>query len=165
MADYPVCEVFYTEAGWVAVLLSEKGLKRLTLPQTTATEARKLLGTEATGNPDLIKDTASRLTKYLSGKKIPFPEILDLSEATPFQRRVWEITRQIPYGETQSYKWVASRLGKENAARAVGQALGRNPIPIIIPCHRVLASNGSLGGYSGGLEMKRFLLKLEAGRS
>jgi methylated-DNA-[protein]-cysteine S-methyltransferase len=162
MAVYPVYAVFVTEAGWMAVSFSEKGLKSLTLPQPTAAQARKLLGAETAENPDLIKDTISRLKEYFSGRKTAFPEVCDLSEATPFQRRVWYITRKIPYGETRSYKWVGSRLGQENATRAVGQALARNPIPIIIPCHRVLASNGSLGGYSGGLKLKRFLLKLEA---
>jgi len=155
--------VFETEAGWIAALASRKGLKRLTLPQSSAAQARSMLGTKYAEDPTIMKGTISRLKDYFSGKKIVFPEVLDLSEATPFQRRVWEVTRQIRYGETRSYKWVAAQMGKETAARAVGQALGRNPISIIIPCHRVLASDGSLGGFGGGLAMKRFLLGLEAG--
>ncbi len=91
-----------------------------------------------------------------------FPDELDLSTATPFQRQVWEKTRLIPYGETRSYSWVAEQIGKPGAARAVGQALGRNPLPIIIPCHRVVASDGKLCGFAGGLGMKRRLLSLEA---
>ncbi|GAI87660.1 unnamed protein product, partial [marine sediment metagenome] len=74
----------------------------------------------------------------------------------------WEETRLIPYGETRSYAWVAKQVGKPKAARAVGQAMGSNPLPIIIPCHRVITSNGKLGGFGGGLEMKRQLLSLEA---
>jgi len=90
-----------------------------------------------------------------------FPDRLDLSGATPFQRMVWEATRLIPYGETRSYAWVAGQVNKPGAARAVGQALGRNPLPIIIPCHRVIRGDGSLGGFSNGLEVKERLLHLE----
>ncbi len=103
-----------------------------------------------------------RLRNYFGGHKVNFPDELDLSQATPFQREVWEITRLIPYGETRSYTWVAEQMGRPRALRAVGQALGRNPLPIIIPCHRVLTIDGKLGGYSGGLEMKKYLLSLEA---
>jgi methylated-DNA-[protein]-cysteine S-methyltransferase len=75
---------------------------------------------------------------------------------------VWEKTRLIPYGKTRSYSWVAEQMGKPRAVRAVGQALGKNPLPIIIPCHRVIANNERLGGFSGGVEWKRYLLDLEA---
>jgi methylated-DNA-[protein]-cysteine S-methyltransferase len=79
---------------------------------------------------------------------------------------VWEKARLIPYGETRSYMWLARQIGKPQAARAVGQALGRNPLPVIVPCHRVIASDGSPGGFTGGLHRKKMLLKLEglAGR-
>ena len=90
-----------------------------------------------------------------------FPDKLDLARATRFQQDVWQITRTIPYGETRSYAWVAGQLGLPMAVRAVGQALARNPLPIIIPCHRVVGSHGGLGGFRGGLEMKRHLLNLE----
>ena len=103
-----------------------------------------------------------RLRIYFGGHKATFPDELDLSRATPFQRKVWEVTALISYGETRSYAWVAEQMGKPRASRAVGQALGKNPLPIIIPCHRVLSSDGKLGGYSGGLEMKRHFLSLEA---
>jgi len=103
-----------------------------------------------------------RLRIYFSGHRATFPDELDLSRATPFQREVWEITRLIPYGKTRSYSWVAEQVKKPKAARAVGQAMSRNPLPIIIPCHRVLNIDGKLGGFGGGLEMKRHLLDLEA---
>ncbi len=80
---------------------------------------------------------------------------------TPFQRKVWNAVKAIPYGETRSYKWVAKKIGNPKAARAVGQALKRNPLLIIIPCHRVICSDGKLGGFSQGLKKKRELLKLE----
>ena len=102
-----------------------------------------------------------RLKDYFNGNRVDFPDKLNLSGATPFQREVWQAARRIPYGETRSYAWVAGQMRKPEAARAVGQALGRNLLPVIIPCHRVIASNGGAGGFSGGLEMKRFLLNLE----
>jgi len=156
---------FNTDMGWVGILGSTAGLLRITLPQRSAQEARQLLTDSvnyATQAPHLFKDLMERLRSYFSGHKTTFPDKLDLSKATAFQRQVWEITKHIPHGETRSYAWVAKQVGKLGAVRAVGQALARNPLPIIIPCHRVVASDGKLGGYSGGLEMKRYLLWLEA---
>jgi methylated-DNA-[protein]-cysteine S-methyltransferase len=112
--------------------------------------------------PRLFEDLVERLRSYLRGHKITFPDELDLPPATAFQRQVWEITRLIPYGETRSYSWVAEQLDKVRAGRAVGRALARNPLPIIIPCHRVVRKDGKLGGYSGGAEIKKYLLQLEA---
>ncbi len=103
-----------------------------------------------------------RLKGYFSGHKVAFPDELDLSGATAFQCEVWRITRLIPYGETRSYAWVAGQIKRLEAVRAVGQSLGKNPLPVVIPCHRVVASDGKLGGFSGGVEMKRQLLCLEA---
>jgi methylated-DNA-[protein]-cysteine S-methyltransferase len=89
---------------------------------------------------------------------------LDLRSATPFSKRVWRATSKIPYGQVRSYAWVAEKLGNPDAARAVGGALGRNPVPIFIPCHRVLDSDGGLGGFGAGLPLKRWLLALESGQ-
>jgi O-6-methylguanine DNA methyltransferase len=86
---------------------------------------------------------------------------MDLSSGTDFQRRVWRALQKIPRGQTRSYGWVARKIGRPKAARAVGTACGANPVPIIIPCHRVIASDGSLGGFGGGLPLKRRLLALE----
>ena len=159
---------FNTDMGWLGVLGSAKGLLGTTLPQPSAQEARQLLGnniSHATWSPRLFDDLMERLRSYFSDHKAAFPDELDLSGATSFQREVWEITRLIPYGETRSYTWVAEQIGKPRAVRAVGQALGRNPLPIIIPCHRVVTHDGKLGGYSGGVEMKRYLLFLETAAS
>ena len=156
---------FDTDMGWVGILGSAKGLLRVTLPQPSVHEVRQLLGDSvnyAIWSPHLFKDLMERLRIYFSGHRTTFPDELDLSLATPFQREVWEITRLIPYGDTRSYTWVAEQIKKPRAMRAVGQALGRNPLPIIVPCHRVVASDGKLGGYSDGVEMKRYLLYLEA---
>ena len=150
--------------GWVGILASPKGLLGTTLPQRSAQEAYQLVGGELTHtnqSPHLFVDLMERLKAYFSGYQVIFPDALDLSAATPFQRHVLETTRVIPHGETRSYLWVADRIRGPGAARAVGQALGKNPLPIIVPCHRVIASDGTLGGFSGGAEMKRHLLQLE----
>ncbi|HSC35545.1 MAG TPA: methylated-DNA--[protein]-cysteine S-methyltransferase, partial [Thermodesulfobacteriota bacterium] len=94
------------------------------------------------------------------GRLSEFKTPIDVSEGTPFQKSVWKKLLDIPYGETATYGDVAERVGKPGAARAVGNAVGANPIPIVIPCHRVLASNG-LGGYSGGIDIKKDLLRIE----
>ncbi len=157
--------IFYTNMGQMGILGSTKGLLLTILPQHSAQEVRQLLGdriNHATWSPHLFKDLIERLRIYLSGLKVTFPDELDLSPATTFQRQVWEITKLIPYGETRCYLWIAEQMGKPGAVRAVGQALARNPLPIIVPCHRVVASDGKLGGFSGGLDMKKHLLYLEA---
>ncbi len=156
---------FNTDMGWVGILASAQGLLDTTSPQRSAQEARQLLGdsvNQATWSPRLFDALMERLKVYFSGGKATFPDELDLSGATPFQREVWEAPRLIPYGETRSYLWVAEQIKKPGAARAVGQALGRNPLAIIVPCHRVVASDGGLGGFGGGLEVKKHLLYLEA---
>jgi len=160
--------IFNTDMGWVGILASSRGLVKVTLPQDSAQEALKLLGdmaNQAIRSTESLYDIASRLRAYFSGYRIAFPDKLDLSLASPFQRQVFKIARLIPYSETRSYQWVAEEMGKPGAARAVGQALARNPLPIIIPCHRVVRSNGELGGFAGGREMKRRLLDLELAQS
>ncbi len=103
---------------------------------------------------------AGQLAEYFAGQRTEFGLPLALN-GTDFQRRVWAALRKIPYGETISYGELARGLGQPSASRAVGLANGRNPIPIIVPCHRVVGSDGSLTGYGGGLDRKRFLLALE----
>jgi methylated-DNA-[protein]-cysteine S-methyltransferase len=156
--------VFQTSSGWMGILGSSAGVRRITLPLPSEKEVIMSLGSDISGvvpSADTFKDLIERLQSYFSGGRTDFPDKLDCRGATPFQHRVWEATRRIPYGQTRSYGWVARQLSKPGAARAVGQALSRNPFPIIVPCHRVLASNGGLGGFSGGLETKIFLLGLE----
>lgn len=160
--------VFETNDGWMAVLGSARGLVSIALPRISAQAALdSLCGDieQAAQSPERFRDLAGRLQKYFGGLEVSFPDKLDLSAATPFQQRVWQAARQIAYGETRSYGWLAERTGKPGAARAVGQALSKNPLPIIIPCHRVIGSDGSLGGFSDGLEMKSHLLHLEAATS
>jgi methylated-DNA-[protein]-cysteine S-methyltransferase len=160
--------IFKTDMGWVGILASARGLLAATLPQPTAVEVRQLLGArinEATRSSVPFPDLVKRLKEYYRGRRVAFPDKLDLTGATPFQCAVWTAARRIPYGETRSYRWVAARIGKPQAARAAGQALGRNPLAIIVPCHRVVASDGGLGGFGWGLKMKRQLLRREVGQN
>ena len=157
---------FETDMGWVGVLASPKGLLATTLPRPSAEDARLALGrkaNEAARSPGRFAGLIERLKAYFHGEKVEFSDELDLSTVTPFRREVWLSAGRIPYGETRSYLWVAGQMGRPEAARAVGQALGRNPLPVIVPCHRVVASDGTLGGFTGGLELKRRLLRLESG--
>jgi methylated-DNA-[protein]-cysteine S-methyltransferase len=103
-----------------------------------------------------------QLAEYFAGERTEFDLELELG-GTPFQQRVWNALREIPYGETRSYGEQAKRIGSPEAVRAVGHANGQNPIAIVVPCHRVIGANGSLTGFGGGLQNKRRLLDLEAG--
>jgi methylated-DNA-[protein]-cysteine S-methyltransferase len=105
-----------------------------------------------------------QLSEYFEGGRLAFDVPL-LMDGTPFERRVWRTLQDIPYGETVSYGEIARRIGQPRAARAVGLANGRNPIAVIVPCHRVVGANGTLTGYGGGLERKRILLELETGQT
>jgi methylated-DNA-[protein]-cysteine S-methyltransferase len=107
---------------------------------------------------------ADQLAAYFAGELTEFDLAIELG-GSPFQRRVWEALLDIPYGRTSSYGELAARIGKPGAARAVGLANGRNPIAIVVPCHRVIGASGTLTGYGGGLERKRHLLDLESGMS
>ncbi len=156
--------IFDTDAGFLGIVSSSVGLLRITLPSKSEEEIRRQLGdtvNQVKWTPLLFQDLMARFRNYFAGHTATFSDELDLSADTDFQHKVWQITRLIPYGETRSYSWVAEQINKPRAVRAVGQALGKNPLPIIVPCHRVLASNGGLGGYSGGIDMKRHLLSLE----
>lgn len=162
-----VYTVFDTEFGWMAIVASEHGLRRLTLPQPAADKALVLISDllpKAKASTASFRDVIHRIGLYFEGQRVEFPDSLDLRESTEFQRAVWKLTAAIPYGETRSYAWIAEQLGRPGSVRAIGQALAKNPLPIIIPCHRVVGSNGAMGGFSGGLELKKRLLALEAGR-
>jgi methylated-DNA-[protein]-cysteine S-methyltransferase len=107
----------------------------------------------------------SELDEYFAGRRRSFDVAVDLSSLTPFQQRILGATARVPYGEVTTYRTVARKAGNELASRAAGAALGANPIPIVVPCHRVVATDGSLGGYAGGLPAKRRLLALERGEA
>ncbi|MBM4056598.1 MAG: methylated-DNA--[protein]-cysteine S-methyltransferase [Planctomycetes bacterium] len=112
-------------------------------------------------NDSLLKYEIDLLKAYFKGKQVDFDFPLDLSSGTPFQIMVWNKLREIPYGECRSYKWVAEQIKNPRAARAVGMANNKNPLPPVIPCHRVIGSDGSLTGYASGLHIKKYLLEME----
>jgi len=101
------------------------------------------------------------LKEYFENGRDEFTQKIELTKGTEFDKKVWLALKDIPYGETRTYKWLAEKIGKPTAFRAVGQALSRNPIPILLPCHRVIESDGSIGGYSSGIDIKRRLLEIE----
>lgn len=113
------------------------------------------------GDDALLSAAARQLVDYLAGRRADFDIALDFDHGTAFQRAVWQALRRIARGATTSYGGLACEVGTPNATRAVGAAIGRNPLSVIVPCHRVLGSDGSLTGYAGGLERKRALLRLE----
>jgi methylated-DNA-[protein]-cysteine S-methyltransferase len=155
-----------TAFGWVGIAWSAQGLVALSLPQPTEDEALRRLPAGSGPVPlqplwlDLT-DLAGRLSRYFAGEAVVFDEPLDPTIGTDFQRQVWAVTRAIPRGQTRSYGDVAREAGSPAAARAVGQAMARNPWPIVVPCHRVVGSDGTLTGFGGGVEMKRQMLAME----
>jgi len=118
------------------------------------------IGKDWKRNPAFFKKTKMQLAAYFNGELRKFDLPL-APEGTAFQQRVWEILQKIPYGRVATYQWVADRIGNPRAVRAVGGAIGKNRLAIVIPCHRVIGSNGSLTGFGGGLDRKQCLLELE----
>ena len=123
-------------------------------------EEIKIEQDEEEKSTELLEETANELEEYLQGKRKEFNIPIN-PKGTSFMKQVWEALCQIPYGEVRSYKQIAKQIEKPNAVRAVGMANHKNPIPFIIPCHRVVGSNGKLVGYALGLDKKDFLLELE----
>jgi len=159
---FHICE---TELGWIGIVMSPAGLRATTLPRDSREAALGevlAIGADVEAPQSELNGLADRLRRYARGEAVAFPDVLDLQGVSPFQQAVSEAARDIPSGQTCSYGELAARAGRPGAARAVGQVMARNPWPIIVPCHRVVASGGGLGGYGGGgLEMKRRLLRLE----
>jgi methylated-DNA-[protein]-cysteine S-methyltransferase len=153
-----------THIGKILIAGSEEGLLRISVHESrkSALESISQRFPKSIESPGGFGDLPQRLQRYAHGERIVFNDRLDLDDATPFQRTVWEATLSIPYGETQTYEWIAQRIGSPGAARAVGQALKRNPLPIIVPCHRIIGKDGSLTGFSAGIELKKIMLDLEA---
>ncbi|KPK99720.1 MAG: hypothetical protein AMJ91_06645 [candidate division Zixibacteria bacterium SM23_73_3] len=156
---------FKSPVGEILATRTERGLNFITFPKSTWQRFFSALKKDQ--NIELKKDEKKfsslkrTLKAYFSGKKIKFKESLDLTGGTAFQKRVWNAMLKIPSGETRSYGWLARQVGGRNKARAVGVACGANPVPIVVPCHRVIREDGTLGGYGGGLSIKRKLLKIE----
>jgi methylated-DNA-[protein]-cysteine S-methyltransferase len=158
--------VVQTGWGWIGIAWSRQGLIAVTLPQPTkaaALDQIPLASDHVPLTPAGLDVTvlADKLRRYFDGEAEILDELLDPTIGTPFQRRVWAITRAIPRGQTRTYGEIAREAGSPGAARAVGQAMARNPWPVIVPCHRVVGGDRSLAGFGGGLDMKREMLIME----
>ncbi len=158
--------MFRSPWGWMGVAESSKGIQAIVLPKRSERAVEADLRAQSNGplqrGESARLDMARRqLLDYLAGTRHTFDVPLDLSQGTVFQRQVWRVLLRVPHGKLRSYQWVAARVGGPQFARAVGNAVGANPIPIVIPCHRIVSQDATLGGFSGGLSMKRKLLSLE----
>jgi methylated-DNA-[protein]-cysteine S-methyltransferase len=154
MVTTKITHHYFSAVGWLELEFSSKGLRSISFV-TPPEKTRNSLG-----NP-MVAGLVSELDRYFAGEPVNFATPLDLHYGTDFQRRVWHQLMAIPYGKTWSYGEVAAAVGSPRGARAIGLANKNNCIPIIIPCHRVIRSDGSLGGYDSGLDIKEKLLRLE----
>jgi len=156
--------LFETRFGWMAVASGGQGISHVILPSKSRDKVERRLNEIAGGEYGSTRDLMaleSDLVRYFNGRAVDFRRYsLDLTFSTGFQKRVWLLVREIPYGRTMTYKEVAERIGEPNSARAVGNALNENPLPVLIPCHRVVGS-GDLGGFTGGPALKKKMLKME----
>ena len=142
-----------TDRGLAAILWENDDLQRVRLGHLTED-----------GTHPVLRQAEAQLNEYFAGKRRSFSVPLD-AEGTPFQRKVWQALAEIPFGEIRSYGQLAREIGHANASRAVGAANGRNPLSILVPCHRVIGASGKLTGFAGGLAVKEFLLRLERGEA
>lgn len=156
-------EVFETAWGWMALGWRGEALCRVLLPGTRGEVEGEVRRFGCRVTLGLRSDLARRCVRYFRGERVELRAPTAFPPVSPFRRRVWEVTARVPYGEVLTYGEVARRVGRPGGARAVGGALARNPLPLVVPCHRVVAAGGGLGGFSaaGGVEVKRRLLALE----
>jgi len=159
-------DIFETAYGWLGVVASENGIKWITLPELTAADAESELGQAFHGarrDSSRFEELRASLDRYFSGEPGDLTQIvIDLDDLELFTR-ARAACRAIPSGETRTYAWLAEAAGSPNAVRAVGQSMARNPVPLLVQCHRVVGSNGRLHGFGGGigLPLKARLLQLE----
>lgn len=163
-----ISEVFFTDLGWIGVVGSRSTINKITFPYQNRDAAefsiriftKDVLHRSKSG--DIVSNTCQKILRYLAGQEVIFNEELALV-GTDFQLRAWNCVRNIPLGETRSYSCIAETIGNPNASRAIGTAMKYNPVPILIPCHRVIGKDGSMTGYGGkfGTEIKAKLLSIE----
>jgi methylated-DNA-[protein]-cysteine S-methyltransferase len=160
-------DVTDTPIGPLLLAVTERGLCRISFdpePERETESLARSFGVRVLRAPREVDEVRRELDEYFEGRRRDFDLPLDLRGREGFSRLILERLAQVPYGEVTTYKSLAVEAGNPRAARAVGTIMNRNPIPIVLPCHRVVGSNGSLVGYGGGLERKRLLLELESGR-
>lgn len=157
--------VFKTSLGYLGAARTLNGLHTIILPKRSANEVvsilKKKFGIDCVENGQDFGAFYKKISDYFSGKSVRFDVRIDLEGASGFEKRVWLAAAAIPWGQVRSYEWMARSIGHPGACRAVGLALSRNRLPIVIPCHRVVKKNGDIGGFAEGLSMKRSLLKIE----
>lgn len=146
--------------GRLELLATDSALCGLNWAHQHTTQTSGSPSSHLEGQSRILEQASEELQRYFEGKLKVFT-VPCAPEGTPFQRKVWSALESIEWGKTLTYKMVANTLNKPSAARAVGTAIGKNPLPIFIPCHRVIGSNGSLTGFSGGIDIKRELLAVE----
>jgi methylated-DNA-[protein]-cysteine S-methyltransferase len=169
IAEEALADVSYARVdspfGTLLLAATKRGLVRVAFPEenvdTTLERLALRISPRIVQAPGPLEQMRRELDEYFDGRRRQFELALDWTLVGPFARRVLDVTSEIPYGGVLSYAEVAAEAGSPRGSRAAGNALGSNPIPIVVPCHRVLRSGGALGGYGGGLDRKRFLLELE----
>ncbi len=159
------CTSFESKIGLIYVASTDTGVCKVALPRQSKRDFLRWLrenfdDSEVVDNKSKNRDLIDQLTRYINGRLAKFTLPVDL-RGTPFQLRVWKELGKISYGTTISYKQLAKRLGTSRGFQAIGRANAANPVPVIVPCHRVLGANGSLVGYASGIKTKEFLLRLE----
>ncbi len=160
-------DVFETDWGWICAVGSARGIRAASLPEPSPERAIEhaegtIRGPLPEHRPGAFADFAQQVAEYLAGERTDFDVALDLDDATSFFRRAWAACRTIPAGQTRTYRWLAEQAGNPLASRGAGQSMARNRVPLVIPCHRVIGSDGGLHGFGGpGLGLKARLLELE----
>ena len=162
-------DVFETDMGWVAIVGGDQGIVRASLPETSPGSALDAVQPEvgtAAHAPERHTDSRLLITAFCAGGPVDLADIpIDTRKVSPFFKKAWEACRSIPAGETRSYRWLAEQAGNVRAARGAGQAMARNKLALLVPCHRVVGSNGDLHGFGGaGLPLKSRLLAMESTR-
>ncbi len=154
-----IWSTYESPLGVLTLVAGPRGLRAISFP---AADDRASERDPATRSPDAFVEVTDQLDEYFAGERRRFDVALDLDQGTPFARSVWAEIARIPYGSTTSYGAIARAVGRLDRVRAVGSAVGRTPVPIIVPCHRVIGTSGDLVGYGGGLARKVALLELES---
>lgn len=161
-------DIFETEMGWIAVVMNDNGVLRMSLPERVFERAYDHVRPEiehAELDPDAAIDVRAKVQAYCAGKDVDLTDIpIDMSAMSPFFKKAREACRSIPAGETRTYAWLAEQAGNVRAARGAGQAMAKNPVALLVPCHRVIGSDGELHGFGGGegIPMKARLLRMES---
>jgi methylated-DNA-[protein]-cysteine S-methyltransferase len=159
MADELVSSIHDSPIGGLTLVAGEAGLRAVLWPADDEARVPSVAGARS-GRHAVLDTTMAQLDEYFAGRRREFDLPLD-PVGTEFQRSAWNVLRTIPYGATMSYGEQAAALGDAKKARAVGSANGRNPLSIVVPCHRVIGTSGKLTGFAGGIEAKRYLLEME----